>query len=215
VGHPAVAQPTATEEEKRAFRNTFGLGEAPILLLRPPASERTLRRLLPIWREVLRRVAAARPELRVAVPDARADLKAQVADWPGRPVLLVSRHDALAQALRRAALGAAQAALVAELEESLWLAPNRVPLAVATEPGWSGLAARPRGPAPLDLVAGTRAVPVFRGPACRPDAVAGALLSLMAAPGAQHQAMAVAMERLGAGGEAPAVRAARAILADG
>jgi lipid-A-disaccharide synthase len=64
----------------------------------------------------------------------------------------------------------------------------------------------------VNLVSETRAVPEFLGPRCRADLIAPALLGLLDGPGAQGEALALTMERLGRGGEAPGLRAARAVL---
>jgi lipid-A-disaccharide synthase len=68
----------------------------------------------------------------------------------------------------------------------------------------------------VNIVSETRAVPEYLGPACRPAAIARALMALIddeAAREKQFAAMALTMERLGAGGEAPGLRAARSVLA--
>jgi lipid-A-disaccharide synthase len=56
-------------------------------------------------------------------------------------------------------------------------------------------------------------VPEFIGANCRPGPIAEGVLRVLRAPGAQKDAMALTMERLGQGGEAPGLRAARAVLA--
>jgi lipid-A-disaccharide synthase len=59
-------------------------------------------------------------------------------------------------------------------------------------------------------------VPEFLGPDCRPELVAPALLRLLDATperAEQARAMRLTMERLGQGGEAPGLRAARSVLA--
>jgi lipid-A-disaccharide synthase len=68
----------------------------------------------------------------------------------------------------------------------------------------------------VNLVTDTRTVPEFLGPACRPANLAPALLRLLddpAARAAQRAALALTMDRLGRGGEAPGLRAARSVLA--
>jgi lipid-A-disaccharide synthase len=67
----------------------------------------------------------------------------------------------------------------------------------------------------VNLVSETRAVPEFLGPACTPERIAPAVSGLLAggaARDAQARAMALTMERLGRGGEAPGLRAARSVL---
>jgi lipid-A-disaccharide synthase len=58
-------------------------------------------------------------------------------------------------------------------------------------------------------------VPEFLGEACRPGPVAEALNRLLDDEGTrleQLDAMALTMQRLGRGGEAPGIRAARSVL---
>jgi lipid-A-disaccharide synthase len=64
----------------------------------------------------------------------------------------------------------------------------------------------------VNLVSETRVVPEYLGPNCRADAIAPALEAVLADPSAQKAAMAVTMQRLGQGGEAPGLRAARSVL---
>jgi lipid-A-disaccharide synthase len=64
----------------------------------------------------------------------------------------------------------------------------------------------------VNLVSDTRVVPEFLGPDCEAEKIAMGLDAVFRAPGAQLGAMALTMERLGQGGEAPGLRAARAVL---
>jgi lipid-A-disaccharide synthase len=64
----------------------------------------------------------------------------------------------------------------------------------------------------VNLVSDTRVVPECLGPDCRPDLIAQALNRVLADPKAQADEMARTMERLGQGGEAPGLRAAKAVL---
>ena len=65
----------------------------------------------------------------------------------------------------------------------------------------------------VNLVSETRVIPEFIGKACRPELIAPAMLGVMDNPNPQLAAMDLTMDRLGRGGEAPGVRAARAVLA--
>ena len=62
------------------------------------------------------------------------------------------------------------------------------------------------------MVSETRAVPEFIAENCVPERIAKGLLDLLDDPSRQAQAMALTMQRLGLGGEAPGLRAARAVL---
>jgi lipid-A-disaccharide synthase len=65
----------------------------------------------------------------------------------------------------------------------------------------------------VNLVSDTRAVPECLGPECRPERIAARLEQIEAQPQAQRLAMEITMQRLGRGGEAPGLRAARAVWA--
>jgi len=67
----------------------------------------------------------------------------------------------------------------------------------------------------VNLVSDTRAVPEFLGSRCQPGPLALALQDALEDPrlrGAQLDAMDLTMDRLGKGGEAPGLRAARSVL---
>ncbi len=219
VGHPVVAEPVATGAEARAFRDRHGIGEAPLLLVLPGSRRGEIARLAPVFGETLARVAQARPELRVAVPAApgvAALVREHTARWPCAPVILDPAEDADGSR-KRAVFRAADAALAASGTVSLELAAAGTPMAIAYDMAW--LSRQIIGRMLLvdtvtlvNLVSETRAVPEFLGAACRPGTIAPALLRLLDAPGAQAGALEITMDRLGRGGEAPGLRAARAVL---
>ena len=63
-----------------------------------------------------------------------------------------------------------------------------------------------------NLVAESRTVPEFLGPAFQAEEIAPALLRVLEDATEQREAMSLTMERLGRGQEFPGVRAARAVL---
>ena len=219
VGHPVVAEPVATEAETAAFRLRHGLGEAPLLLVLPGSRRGEVQRLAPVFGETVRAVLGARPEVRVVVPAAgpvAGLVRGAVADWPGAPLVIDPARDRDGSD-KRAAFRAADVALAASGTVSLELAAADTPMVIAYDMAW--LSRQIIGRMLLvdtvtlvNLVSETRVVPEFLGPRCRPDLIAPALLGLLEAPGAQAEALTVTMERLGRGGEAPGLRAARAVL---
>jgi lipid-A-disaccharide synthase len=64
----------------------------------------------------------------------------------------------------------------------------------------------------VNLVSETRVVPEFIGPDCRAELIVPALEGVLADPSRQKAAMALTLERLGQGKEAPRLRAARSVL---
>jgi lipid-A-disaccharide synthase len=108
-------------------------------------------------------------------------------------------------------------ALAASGTVSLELAASGTPMVIAYDMSWLsrliiGRMLRVDTVTLVNLVSETRAVPEFLGDRCRADLIAPAVLGLLEAPGAQAEALEVTMERLGRGGEAPGLRAARAVL---
>ncbi len=223
VGHPVVAEPLAGPEDVRAFRAQTGTGDATIVLALPGSRPREVARLVPVFGEVMHRVLADRPEVRVVVPAAgpvASAVREAVRVWPGEPIVLDPRDGDGALAMKRAAFAAADVALAASGTVSLELAANATPMVVAYDMNWlswqimSRLATIDTATL-VNLVSDTRTVPEFLGPACKPAAIAEAvneLLSERAARTAQLDAMAATMTRLGRGGETPGLRAARSVL---
>jgi len=222
VGHPVVAEPRASAEEVAAFRRRHGLDGAPLLLALPGSRQGEVSRLSPVFGAALARLAAARPDLRVVVPAAAPVAGAvvgAVASWPGAPVVLDPRGQDLDVAARekRAAFAAADVALAASGTVSLELAAARTPMAIAYDMNWMSWQILSRllrvdTVTLVNLVTGTRVVPEFLGPACRPGPIAAALEGVLAAPEAQRAALEATMRILGEGGAPPGLRAARAVL---
>ena len=222
VGHPVVAEPVASAEEASAFRDAHGLGASPVLLVLPGSRHGEVARLAGIFGASIAPVLAAHPDLKIVVPAAApvADaVRRAVSYWPGSPVVLHPAGDDpdAAMAAKRAAFKAADVALAASGTVSLELAAARTPMVIGYRMHWLSFRLI-RWMALVDtvtlvnLVSETRTVPEFLGPACQPEAIGAAVLELMAHPQAQTAAMELTMARLGEGGDAPGLRAARAIL---
>ncbi|WP_127902859.1 lipid-A-disaccharide synthase [Solirhodobacter olei] len=218
VGHPVVAEPLADRAAAEAFREASGIGSAPLLMVLPGSRKGEVGRLGPRFGAALERVVAARPELRVVVPTVphvAGLVREMTATWPGRPVVVEGAAE------KRAAFAAADAALAASGTVSLELAANRVPMVVAYDfnplsRAIIGRMLKLDTVTLVNLVTGTRAVPEFLGKACRPERIAPAVVRMLAdgpERAAQVAAMADCMVALGAGGEAPGLRAARSVLA--
>ncbi|WP_284163107.1 lipid-A-disaccharide synthase [Frigidibacter sp. SD6-1] len=219
VGHPVVSMPRATEAEARAFRDAHSIDEGqPLLLCLPGSRKGEVTRLMPRFEQALERLQAGHPGLRVAIPTVRgvAGLVGDAAArWRTPPLVLTDAAD------KRAAFAAADLALAASGTVSLELAANRVPMVIAHDfnrlTWWMMKRAALIDTVTLvNIVAETRAIPEFLGPACRPGPIAGALGTLLrdeTARETQQAAMEVTMDRLGRGTEPPGLRAARSVLA--
>jgi lipid-A-disaccharide synthase len=213
VGHPVVAEPLADPVAARAFR-----GDTPLILTLPGSRRGEVARLAPVIGATLAQIKVLHPTARVVLPTVRgvaALVRTLTADWPIQPEII----EDVAQ--KRLAFAAADVALAASGTVSLELAANACPMVIAYKMHpltmWLMRRAALIDTVTLvNLVSETRVVPEFLGSECRADRIAPALLGLMQ-PGsvrvAQSAAMAVTMQRLGQGGEAPGLRAARSVLA--
>jgi lipid-A-disaccharide synthase len=226
VGHPVTTEPVATEAEAAAFRAEHGIApDAPLILVLPGSRRSEIDRLAPAFGEALRPVLRAHPDARLVLPTTESVapiLADRLKSWPAAPLVLDPRGQRSAEFLqkKRAAFAAADVALAASGTVSLELAAAETPMLVAYDMSWMsrkiiGAMLKVDTVTLVNLVSDTRAVPEFLGPACRPEPIARALRDLLSdedARLAQLDAMAATMLKLGRGGEAPGVRAARSVL---
>ncbi len=212
VGHPVVAEPLASPEDIAAFRAEMG---EQIVLVLPGSRQGEIARLAPVFGEVLERLPFEAQAVIPTLPHLEGTVRDAVAHWPRTPRIVTDDGP------RRAAFGAATAALAASGSVSLQLAANRVPMVIAYDMSWLSWQILSRmvqvdTVTLVNLVAGRKAVPEFLGPDCKSDRIARALSALMLVPSErekQREALDIAMDRLGRGAEAPGLRAARSVLA--
>ncbi|WP_170513995.1 lipid-A-disaccharide synthase [Ruegeria atlantica] len=222
VGHPVASEPIASDQDIQDFRATYDLGDAPIILALPGSRGGEIERLAPIFGEALRLYLNDRPDARIVVP-AVAHMVDTVTEhmqsWPGNPVVVDPREmpSDQAQAQKRVAFAAAELSLAASGTVSLELAAQSTPMVIAYNLNWLTTLIAKRmvkldTVTLVNLVSETRTVPECLLDDCQPEKIAEALKQVAAAPDAQRDAMTLTMERLGRGGEAPGLRAARAVL---
>lgn len=209
VGHPVVAEPVATAQEAAA------LGEGTVVLVLPGSRKGEVSRLADRFGAAVAKIAAALPDARFVIPTTRGvhDLvQARVADWQVPVTVLPPGSPEKPAWFKRA-----DVALAASGTVSLELAASATPMVIAYDMAWLSRIIISRmlmvdTVTLVNLVSETRTVPEFIGAACQPGPIADAVLAVLADPGAQRAAMALTMARLGQGGEAPGLRAARAVL---
>ena len=212
VGHPVVADPQATAEEIASLATKVGPDVALVL----PGSRRgEVSRLAPVFGEALAQLPRGIRVVVPTVPHVADMVRAAVAGWPGDPLVVTDAGG------KRAAFAHARAALAASGTVSLELAAAGTPMVIAYDMSWMSWQVISRmmrvdTVTLVNLVSETRAVPEFLGPDCRPRQVGAAFARLLSVPSERQRqvdALDLTMERLGRGGEAPGLRAARSVLA--
>jgi lipid-A-disaccharide synthase len=217
VGHP-VLESGADAGDAARFRSAHGVAaEAPVAVLMPGSRRAEVTRLLPVFGEALRLLAARVPGLVAAVPVAPAVAEAvqqATAAWVVRPVVVTSdaaKHDAFA---------AASVALTKSGTSTLELALAGVPMAVAyrVHPVSAAIARRlvhTRFAALVNLLEGREVVPELLQENCTPARLADAvhlLLTDRAAAEAQRAVFRDLVARLRPADGTPSAAAARVVL---
>jgi lipid-A-disaccharide synthase len=216
VGHPVSTEEIATDEEVTEFRSAYQIGDAPLVLVLPGSRKGEVSRLSADFGAALGLFSQSHPEARFVLPMAGpvTDLvREKTAAWPVKPILIQASD----QASKRAAFKAADIALAASGTVSLELAANQTPMVIAYKMQWLTQKIVERKllidtVTLVNLVSETRVVPEFLAKECEPDQISMALSEVLQNPKAQGAALDLTMQRLGQGGEAPGLRAARAIL---
>jgi lipid-A-disaccharide synthase len=214
VGHPVVAEPQMDHTAARGFFAS----EGPLILTLPGSRKGEVTRLAPVFGQVLAGVRHQHPQAQVllpTVPNVEHLVRTLTQDWPIRPLILTDATQ------KGAAFAAADVALAASGTVSLELAANACPMVIAYKMNWlthwiMQRAALIDTVTLVNIITQTRTIPEFLGPDCQPDSIGAALEAILQQGPrrtAQIAAMAQAMQALGQGGTDPALRAARAIMA--
>ncbi len=215
VGH-AVLESGADLGDGAAFRARHGIApDVPLLCVLPGSRRSETSRLLPVFAETVARLALTHPALQVVVPtvDTVAE-EVRRAVWPV-PATVVrgtkERYDAFA---------ASRAALAASGTVALELALARLPMVIGYRVSrLTALIIRRLIKIPyaclINLLLDRMVVPELIQEDCRAEPLAAELARLMDdrdIRAAQLDGAALALARLGLGGETPSRRAAREIL---
>ena len=222
VGHPVVTDPSATNEDVAAFRDDFGIGDAPLVLILPGSRNNEISKLMAPFGETLALARQTMPDLQCVLPAAPhvvGAVQEAVQNWPNRPIVLDHRElgETTYEVAKRAAFRAADVALAASGTVSLELAANDTPMVIAYDMGWLSRQIIGRmlitdTVTLVNLVTDTRVIPEFIGKNCRADLIAPALLESLIAPQGQLRALRDTMDKLGRGAPSPGTQAAGSVI---
>lgn len=219
VGHPVI-ECGADRGDGAAFRRRHGLSaETPILVVLPGSRHSESARLLPVFADVLQRLQATQPDLRVVVPclpHLAEEIGQAAAHWPFQPILLADQGE------KYDAFAAATAALAASGTVALELAMAGLPSVIAYR--LSALTAfvarrllgfKIKWACLVNMVRDQAVMPEFLQEECRGEMIAPVLERMLrdaTERDGRRRQMALAMEQLGLGGASPSDRAAQVVL---
>lgn len=218
VGHPVI-EGGAARGEGAAFRLAQGIAaEVPVLLVLPGSRRSETDRLLPIFAQTVERLVARHPDLRVVVPTVATVaevVRAQVALWPGQPVVVTgeaARYDAFA-----AATVALAASGTVSVEMALAGVPHVIAYRVAPVTAWIFRRLTSiRFVNLMNILENQAIVPEVLQEHCTPERLAQEVERLLSEPGAvaeQRAGFARAVARLAGGeGQRPSDRAVQVLL---
>jgi lipid-A-disaccharide synthase len=201
-----------------SLRTRLGIGAAtPLLCVLPGSRMNEVRLLMTPFRDAVARLVREVPDLVCVlptVPHVAGAVRARAMNWPAPLHILEEEAD------KFAAFDAADAALAASGTVTTELALAGTPMVVAYRLGWlTYVLARPFITAPFatlgNIILEREAIPEFLQTQCTGERLANAvrpLLSDTPMRRAQDEDLKHIAQKLGVGGEAPSLRAARALL---
>lgn len=214
VGHPVVSEAPVSDGMMAGLRAGYAL-RPPVMVMLPGSRRGELSRLGPRFAETVNLVRKNLGHLDVLLPTLPhlAAEAGQIAAACGGIIITEPQE-------RRAAFAVADVALAASGTVSLELAFQETPMIIGYDMApfsrWLiGKLLKVDTVTLVNLVSDTRIIPEFLGHDCQPVAMADSLVQLLRDPSAsqqQREVMAQVMRDLGAGGEAPGLRAARSVL---
>ena len=217
VGHPVIERAPKIAGGAE-FRARHGISpDAPLLALLPGSRTSEIRFILPVFREAVVDIAKRVPGLITVLPTVShvaGRVRAGTQNWQ-TPLHIIEGDEE-----KFAAFDAADAALAASGTVTTELALARKPMVVGYKVGWLTYAlALPlmnvRYITLINVLLGREAVPEFLQSRCTRESLATAVVKLLTGKDNSRREIAdldEATHLLGRGGEAPSLRAARAIV---
>jgi lipid-A-disaccharide synthase len=226
VGHPAATEDTPTKAQIKTVLGDLGLKPSDEIIAVLPGSRRSeIKRLMPLYKDAIKRVLNARPKAQFVLPAARPILAEVQVQLAGNtlPIHVLdptafTPHEA--EHRKRAVYAASSAALATSGTIALDLAKQRCPMVVAYKASWlteravKRLAKIDRANL-INIVTDSYVVPEFLFDKCTADVAAKALLTILRDQeirDAQIAALNDTMQQLGEGGDPPGMRAAKSVL---
>ena len=222
VGHPVISNAMVKPKEIEKLRADLELHAGPIITVLPGSRIGEIKRMCPIFKDVLINIKEKIPDVQFILPAASTveDLViSTVKNWEVKPKLLLSMDYSVLEISNRkyAAYAVSSAALATSGTVALELASQNCPMVVAYKANWITTKmveklAKIDTANLINIITDTRKIPEHLFDNCTAENISKSLCNLLLNGGKQDNVMAEAMDLLGFGNKDSHLWAAKSVL---
>ena len=222
VGHPVISNAIVKPKAIEKLRANLELHAGPIITVLPGSRIGEIKRMCPIFKDVLINIKEKIPDVQFILPAASTveDLViSTVKNWEVKPKLLLSMDYSVLEISNRkyAAYAVSSAALATSGTVALELASQNCPMVVAYKANWITTKmveklAKIDTANLINIITDTRKIPEHLFDNCTAENISKSLCNLLLNEGKQDNVMAEAMDLLGFGNKDSHLWAAKSVL---
>jgi lipid-A-disaccharide synthase len=222
VGHPVISDPIPNDASKSAFRQDMGLTNGPIVTVLPGSRVGEIKRMGPIFEQVLFNLKTTHPDIQFILPVASSVediVQAKVSNWRVKPTLLLNAGKTAHQVEenKRLSYAISDAAFATSGTVALELAAQDCPMVIGYKANWATTRmvkklAQIDTANLINIVTKTRVVPEHLFENCTAQNITDSLLKVLSGGSEQHRAFQNTMNALGRGQKDASLWAAQSVL---
>tara|TARA_B110000971_G_scaffold42973_1_gene42393 strand:+ start:2161 stop:3330 length:1170 start_codon:yes stop_codon:yes gene_type:complete len=222
VGHPVISNAIVKPKAIEKLRANLELHAGPIITVLPGSRIGEIKRMCPIFKDVLINIKEKIPDVQFILPAASTveDLViSTIKNWEVKPKLLLSMDYSVLEISNRkyAAYAVSSAALATSGTVALELASQNCPMVVAYKANWITTKmveklAKIDTANLINIITDTRKIPEHLFDNCTAENISKSLSNLLLNGGKQDNVMAEAMDLLGFGNKDSHLWAAKSVL---
>ena len=222
VGHPVISNAVIQPEAVEKLRADLDLHAGPIVTVLPGSRTGEIKRMCPIFKDVLINTREKNPEVQFILPVASAveDLVVNMVEkWDVKPKLLLNKNYSISEVTNRkyTAYAVSSAALATSGTVALELASQNCPMVVAYKANWITTRmvkkfAKIDTANLINIITNTRKIPEHLFDNCTAENITKSLCNLLFNKGMQDNIMVEAMDLLGLGHKNSNLWAAKSVL---
>ena len=222
VGHPVISNAIVKPKAIEKLRANLELHAGPIITVLPGSRIGEIKRMCPIFKDVLINIKEKIPDVQFILPAASTveDLViSTIKNWEVKPKLLLSMDYSVLEISNRkyAAYAVSSAALATSGTVALELASQNCPMVVAYKANWITTKmveklAKIDTANLINIITDTRKIPEHLFDNCTAENISKSLCNLLLNEGKQDNVMAEAMDLLGFGNKDSHLWAAKSVL---